>query len=169
MMAEDPDATSGTSGSEDGGAGSGTEKDWKAEAEKWKKLSRQNEDAAKEFRAKASKLDEIEAASKSEAEKLQERASKAEGRATEAEMKALRLEVAGEKGLSPVQAKRLIGGTREELEADADELLASFRSEERSQGSPSTRPRERLRGGGDPTVEPEERDPRKLAAKVPRR
>ena len=36
------------------------------------------------------------------------------------------LEVAHEKGLTPAQAKRLVGNTREELEADADEVLRDF-------------------------------------------
>lgn len=38
----------------------------------------------------------------------------------------LRLEVAVEKGLDPKQAKRLQGETKEDLEADADDLLESF-------------------------------------------
>lgn len=40
----------------------------------------------------------------------------------------LRLQVAIEKGLNTAQLKRLIGNTKEELEADADELLSSFGS-----------------------------------------
>lgn len=38
----------------------------------------------------------------------------------------LRLEVAAEKGLSPAQAARLTGATREEMAADADTLLLLF-------------------------------------------
>ena len=38
----------------------------------------------------------------------------------------LRLEVASEKGLTTAQARRLQGGTREELEADAADLVAAF-------------------------------------------
>jgi Spy/CpxP family protein refolding chaperone len=37
-----------------------------------------------------------------------------------------RVEVASEKGLTPAQAKRLNGATREELAADADEILKIF-------------------------------------------
>lgn len=48
-------------------------------------------------------------------------------RADKAELKALRLEVAAEKGLKPSQAKRLVGTTKEELEADADEILEDFK------------------------------------------
>lgn len=60
---------------------------------------------------------------KTDAEKLAERAAAAEKRAEETEARALRLEVAAEKGLTLRQAKRLSGATRKELEADADELL----------------------------------------------
>lgn len=45
----------------------------------------------------------------------------------------LRLHVALEKGLNANQMKRLVGATREELLADADELLASFGSAGKSE------------------------------------
>lgn len=54
---------------------------------------------------------------------LEERVAEIERQARESEARALRAEVANAKGLTPTQAKRLIGTTREELEADADELL----------------------------------------------
>lgn len=74
----------------------------------------------------AARLKEIEDRDKSEAEKVAERASAAEARAAELEARAVRLEVAFEKGLTPAQAKRLVGTTREDLEADADEVLRDF-------------------------------------------
>ena len=40
----------------------------------------------------------------------------------------LRNSVALDKKLTPSQAKRLVGSTREELEADADELLADLKN-----------------------------------------
>ena len=61
-------------------------------------------------------------ADKSEAEKR----TAAETRAADADRRALRLEVAFDKGLTPGQAKRLVGSTREELEADADEVKRDF-------------------------------------------
>lgn len=76
-----------------------------------------------DLKAKAAKFDEIDAQNKSEAEKASERITAAETRATSAERRADRLEVALDKGLTPSQAKRLVGETREELEADADQLL----------------------------------------------
>lgn len=130
-------------------------------------LKKANDEAA----ASRHKLKEIEDRDKSEGEKLADRVASAEKRAADAEARALRLEVAAAKGLTAGQAKRLAGATREELEADADELLADFapapRGEE-DKPTPGSRPKERLRGGGDPTEEPEETDPRKLAAQVSR-
>jgi hypothetical protein len=54
---------------------------------------------------------------------LEERVADIERQAKESDARAVRAEVANAKGLTPNQAKRLVGATREELEADADELL----------------------------------------------
>lgn len=86
--------------------------------------------ANKEAEALRLKLKEFEDRDKTEAERVAERAKDAEDRAAQAESKALRLEVAFEKGLTPAQAKRLVGTSREELEADADELLETFKPAE---------------------------------------
>lgn len=89
----------------------------------------------------------------------------------EAEAKALRLEVAAAKGLTPAQAKRLVGTTQEELEADADELLTTFGSQPPAPGtppSPKPSPTAPPRGGTDPTETPETLDPEKLAEFIPR-
>jgi hypothetical protein len=64
---------------------------------------------------------------KSALDKLLEKVSGLEERASKAEAAALRADVAQAKGLTPTQAKRLQGKTREELEADADELLSMFK------------------------------------------
>lgn len=85
-------------------------------------------------------------------------------KAPEKSLDALRLEVALDKGLTKVQAKRLLGTTVEELEADADELVASFGSTGKSgeegegegEGTPRRQPRRSVNvgdpgseGGGD--------------------
>ncbi|HJR89886.1 MAG TPA: DUF4355 domain-containing protein [Aeromicrobium sp.] len=80
-----------------------------------------------DLKSKAAKFDELDQASKSEQERLTERLTAAETRAAELEQRSIRLEVASENGLTPAQAKRLVGATREELEADAKELLATFK------------------------------------------
>lgn len=95
-------------------------KDWQAEAEKWKALSRKNEDNAKANSTAAKKLAEIEAAQLSETEKLTKRAEEAEKRAADFESATLKATVAAEKG---VPAELLAGATREDLEAAADLLL----------------------------------------------
>lgn len=76
-----------------------------------------------ELKNKAAEHDKTVEAQKTEAQKLADRAAAAEGKATETEKRALRAEIALEKGLTASQAKRLVGGTRDELVADADELL----------------------------------------------
>lgn len=112
------------------------------------KAERDARRAAEKELAKYRKADQDRAdADKSEAEKR----AAAEERATAAELRALRLEVAADKGLTPAQAKRLQGGTREELEADADELLTVFKPAKAA--APKPDPSQGSRGGG-PTPRP---------------
>lgn len=73
------------------------------------------------------RLKEFEDRDKTETTRAVERAEAAEKAAAAAEARALRLEIAAEKGLTPAQAKRLVGESREELEADANELLETFK------------------------------------------
>ena len=121
-------------GEQGGGAGGGEAKPEtggdsdlekaRAEAEKWKALSRKNEEQAKANAEKAKKFDELEEANKTEQEKLLARAEAAEKKLADREAKdaaaATAAEVAKAKGV-PVSALR--GATKEELEAHADELL----------------------------------------------
>jgi hypothetical protein len=117
------------------------------------------------------KVKEHDDASKTEQELAAERAATAETTAANATREAARLRVALSKGLTETQAKRLVGETQEELEADADELLASFvqENDDDTGQDPPRRPRERMRPGAAPGSQPEETDPAKLAALVPRR
>jgi len=112
-----------------------TTPDLNSELEKWKALARKNEARAKENAEAAQKLAEIENANKTEVEKLTERATAAEQRAAQVELASIRNEIALEKGLTPSQAKRLVGSTRDELAADADDLLADLKV-----SKPSTAP-----------------------------
>lgn len=97
----------------------------RAEVEKWKALSRKNEEQAKANAEKAKKFDELEDANRTEQEKLLARAEEAEKRLAEREAKdaaaEMAAEVARDKGV-PVEALR--GSNREELEAHADALAA---------------------------------------------
>lgn len=149
--------------------------DWKAEARKWERRAKENMEAARRLR-------EAEEAEKTELQKLAERAEAAEKRAAEAEGRLLRLEVAQAKGLTAAQARRLQGATREELEADADDLLAAFgaKKDEPKEGDGDEgeakpdesagaaifgRPKERLTPGAAPDHEPE-KTPDQLADEV---
>ena len=69
------------------------------------------------------RLEELEGANKSEAEKAQAKASKAEQRAAEAEAKLLRHEVAQEKEVPAKLIPLLTATSREDLEAQADLIL----------------------------------------------
>lgn len=100
-----------------------------------------------DLKAKAAKFDEIDAQSKSEVEKATEKAAAIERERDQAQARLNRLEVALEKGLSPSQAKRLVGDTREELEADADELLKDLGDSNKPR-SPKPDPNQGRSGSG---------------------
>lgn len=86
-------------------------------------------------------------AEKAEADKTEaEKRAAAEQRAAEAELRATRLEVAHAKGLTPAQAKRLVGTTKEELEADADEILRDFPTVPAKPAAPKPDPSQGARG-----------------------
>ena len=91
---------------------------------KIQKVNKEAQALRKRAKAAEDRLAEIDAANKTDAEKAADRLADAEKKATEAQARADRLEVAAAKGLTPSQAKHLQGSTVEELEADADELLA---------------------------------------------
>lgn len=148
------------------------DRDWKAEAEKWKKLSRQNEKTASE---RAAALKKYEDANKSEAERLQEAVTSHQTRAERAEAALKRREIAEDRApehatVAQIKAvaKRLAGESDDDLASDADELFALLAPAPATSKTLS-RPKERLRGGSEPDDEPEETDPRKLAGRIPRR
>jgi len=110
--------------------------DWKSEARKWEQRAKDNKgaaDEAVELKARLDKLSPLEklaealapngAKDPSDLEKLTERISKHEDELASERLARYRAEVANEKGLPSPLAARLTGTTREELAADADELL----------------------------------------------
>ena len=140
-------------------------------------LKKANEEAkkhrlkAKELEPLAAKAKELEESQKSEQDKLAEQLEAAKSEGTKASRELTRLDVALDKapeGLSVAKvrklAKRLTGETREELEADAEELFAEFAPPEAEK--PSGKPRPRI--VEDKPSQSEETDPRKLAANLPR-
>ena len=110
----------------------------------------------------AQKARELEEAQKSEQEKLQDQLRTLQQQNEQSATETARLTVALSKGLTEVQARRLVGSTVEELEADAEELLASFKTDD---PPPNRRPQEKLRPGASPDAEPEP-DPKKIADSI---
>ncbi len=151
----------------------GNSTDWEAEAKKWKSLSRKHEGQAKENAAAAKELAALKDADKSELQKALDKAAAEAKRAEAAEARAARYEVAAELGIKSKHLKYLSGSTREEIEESARGILGDFpeaykdASADTDTGTPA-RPKERLRPGAAPSEEPDETDPRKLAASVPR-
>jgi hypothetical protein len=94
----------------------------RAEIEKLRKENAGHRVKVRELEPLAKKAQEAAEAQKTEIERATERAAAAEARALEAELGAMRIEVAARHGLTPAQAKRLQGGNEAELEADASEF-----------------------------------------------
>lgn len=147
------------------------DKDWKAEAEKWRKFARKNE---ADFKTAAEKLREYETANMTESQRLQQERDSHKTRAEQAEWSLKRREIAEE--LAPEHAtlaqikavaKRLSGDSDEALQEDARELFALLAPAPATPKTPA-RPRERLRGGGEPEADdPDDTDdPRKLADRI---
>ena len=108
-----------------------------------------------QVKTKAAEFDKLAEAQKTAEQRSAEALTAAEKRAQAAERQALLLEVAVDKGLTPKQAKRLAGNTREELQADADEFLASLpKAAGQSGGTNTHRPVESLKSGVLPPNDP---------------
>lgn len=122
------------------------------------------EDALVEVKEQGSKVAELQKQlddksdpdTKVELDKARAAQAKAEAERDQANLRADRMEIAQEKGLTPAQAKRLVGENRDELEADAEELVKDLGldldkqdDEDESDGA-RTAPKAKLRSGGDP-------------------
>lgn len=143
------------------------------------------------LKSKAAKADQLEDEKKTGEQKLADQIKSLQDDLAKERHRALIAEVAREKKLTAKQAERLRGSTREELEADADELREAFGSkaddgkdkddskdgsktkdgksdsDDDAGGKQIRRPKEKLRSG---TVtdedEDDEFDPEKVADKV---
>lgn len=147
-----------------------------ADIQRWKTLSRKNEKA---FRETSTKLKKYEDEGKSELQRLQEERDELKNTSTKTSARAKALEIALERApehatLTQVRAvaKRVRGDDDDALERDADELFELLAPESKAAGKTVAggRPKERLKGGSaEPDEDPEETDPAKLAALLPRR
>lgn len=129
--------------------------------------------AEKQAKDLADRLQAIEDKDKSEVERLTEQVTTLTNERDTAVNRADKLEVVMGKALDEDRAaristavKRLTGTTRDELEADADELMPLLFPADDKEPPPS-KPREHLRGGGDPTDTPEA-DVRAVVESIPR-
>lgn len=95
-------------------------------AEYVKELRQEARATRKQLEAAEARLRDFEDREKTEQQKLAERAERAEQAAADATGRLLRFEVAADKKLTSDWVERLRGETREELEADADRLLAQL-------------------------------------------
>lgn len=95
--------------------GDGT--DWKTEARKWESRAKADHEAALKWR-------EYETSQKTEHEKLAEELARVQAEASQASAELLRFKIAAEKGISGDATKLLKGSTLEELESEAELLLA---------------------------------------------
>lgn len=116
------------------------------EAEKWKSLSRKNEDDKKANADKAkladelqAKLDALEDGKRTDAEKAEKRIADLEAKvadsertAKDASLSALRTRIGTEKGLPAELIPRLQGEDEETIGADADSLVAALPKESAS-------------------------------------
>ncbi|WP_241844902.1 capsid assembly scaffolding protein Gp46 family protein [Streptomyces silvensis] len=129
---------------------------WRYHSKKWESTAKAGPDAAEleRLRAADEELKTRKAADLNETERLQKErddaaaeAATAKAEAASASRKALVLEIAADKGLTPAQAARLHGSTKEELEADADALKALFSSSTSGDSSAGTHRSGGSRGG----------------------
>lgn len=152
---------------------------------------REAENRIKELEPLAAKATQLENDKKTAEQRLADEIKGLKDDLAKERHRAMVAEVAREKGLNAAQSKRLVGATREELEEDADDLLASFspkangktdgkaKDEDddadepkekggKDRGEPGRRPKERLRAGAvsDTDEDDDEFDPEKVADAV---
>jgi hypothetical protein len=174
MADDDKPPVTGGDGGEDKDSGA------KKALESERAARRKAEQDAKAARDELAKIQSDMAAGKTDAERTAQMLAELRERADASDMRALRAEVAQSKGLTPAQAKRLQGKTVEELEADADELLAAFKPVDGAGEGAATdagtgrrgtgRPTEALKPGATPPADQgsTEFDSSKFLAAVPR-
>lgn len=168
-MADEPKVDETEDGKDDGAKPEELGDGGKRALEAERKARRAAEKRAQEAE---SKVKEAEDAEKTEVERLQGQVATLTKQAEAAQAKAERFEVAAAKGLSLAQARRLVGSTKEELEADADDMRSELGLDKEDEGKDDEgkdegkgRPQENLRGGASNEDEAEP-DAGKLADSI---
>lgn len=134
----------------------GKQADPSAEIAKWKALARKHENQAKANADAAQRLKQLEDSGKSESEKLQALLDEQSKKAREATVKALKLQVAADKGL-PSQLAKFLPDLDDEVDmlAAADELLEASGSAAKGGSQPTRQPKSTLTnplGDDDPAA-----------------
>lgn len=139
------EATENLEPSED--AGSETEPDWKTEAEKWKSLSRKNEDAAKSNATKAKEYDAYVESQKSEQERAADAVKTLSGEKASLASENAKLKAALKYGLSDEDLELLGDGSPEQIETRAEKLAARLGTQKPA--GPSSSSLNRVNAGSD--------------------
>ena len=119
------------------------EKDWQAEADKWKAMARKHEDSAKANADKAKRFDEFEESQKTEIQKAADDAAKAAKERDDSRAELAVMKAAVKHGLSEDDLD-LLGthGTPEEIDARAEKLAGRLKTADANKLKPDF-------GGGD--------------------
>lgn len=128
--------------------------DWKAKARDWEKRAKQNHARVQELEPKATQYDALEQASKSELDRAREQATALQHELATTQRQALVASVALDKGLPANLARRLQGESRDDLEADADELLSQFPHQSNEPRPPRADPSQGSSSGSRVTKDP---------------
>lgn len=182
MPPEDDDKSkgSGDGAGGDGGSGGGGGNAGGEDTSALRKALASERAKAKAAEQERDQLKASIAEGKTDAERVAGTLAELKARADAADLRAMRAEVAASKGLTTAQARRLQGSTVEELEADADELVAAFKPVDDAGGAPpaddgrrrggTARPTENLRPGATPPAAQDDTafDSKAFLAAVPR-
>lgn len=139
-QADDQATDRGAGTSQD--TGGGQDKDWQAEAEKWKSMARKHEDRAKENFQKAQEYDKYVESQKTEEQKRQDAAKALQAERDNALVDAALARAALTHGLSAEDIDLIRGGSPEEIDKRAEKLAARLKArEESSRGVSAPDPR----------------------------
>lgn len=155
QQGQQPDPGHGSGAGSGGDDGNSELAAARAEAAKWKELSRKHEGTAKSNADAAKKLAEIEQGQLTESQKLQKQLEDASKAATAAELRAVRAELAVEFELPAKWAGRISGATAEEMRAAAEDLkkdLDELRGDQQQQSQNGRRTAADLRQGARQTT-----------------
>lgn len=118
--------------------------------------------ALSKIRKQNSELKGLRARTQEAEAKVNQTAEEKDKAISDLQTQLLRERVARKTGLPDQLVERLNGDDEESMLTDAESLLEMFAKT----GPPSSKPHERLKGGGRPDNEPEETDVRKIAARM---